>query len=703
MLEHELFERRLSEALRGYAAEAPTHVESFALARSIVAAHPRHARLSWAPRVRRAPALAICVVTALLLLATAIAIVAIGSALQKDTTIVSPDAPGLVEDGGLGGFSSPVVAEDGLVYAVGLQGLSVYHPSSGNSRVYGPRDDAIFAYAQILGAAPGHGVWLRADERLILFDDGQLKESLAVPASVCGFARDPDLVMLHCDDDVARPGAPLRSVTLAGGPPPGFATVDGSGGAIYGFARAAGLLWQLEDGSWIQRPYPGRLDIREPVATTTGSDGSFWVAVGHGLVHFDGQSWQESSPGRAGEIASLAVAADGTLWGAGWGSADGPVAFSYEGNAFTTYALPIAPSPRPMLAPGIAMGTSDVFATGSGALYRLVDDAFQLIDGGPPTAGPIQGVSGHPDQSVAVDTSGRIWIADETELGRFVGDTYEMSTQEPSGPLVSAPDGSVWMGGPVGPLKLTGEEFELVGPPLEQTPELPFRHQVPPFAVSPHGIPYTLIGTGPCETAVRSCQSQDERVVRLVDGSWQELPPHQGIEGGVAILAVAPDGAVWVATGRNDREPTIARYVDGQWELMPLPPGPLSGVRSIAFAPDGAIWFSFLREPDRTPGGCPGSCFLLGAGRLDGDEWTVFDWAEENSPISAVAVQGLLFGDIVVSPDSTAWLSSKAGTLRLVGDDWDWALRMYGLSRLTVAPDGSVWAAGTGLHRLTEP
>ena len=80
MLEHELFERRLSEALRGYASEAPTHVESFALARSIAAAHPRHARFSRAQSIRRAPALAVWVVTAMLLLAAAIAIVAgIGS------------------------------------------------------------------------------------------------------------------------------------------------------------------------------------------------------------------------------------------------------------------------------------------------------------------------------------------------------------------------------------------------------------------------------------------------------------------------------------------------------------------------------------------------------------------------------------------------------------------------------------------------
>jgi hypothetical protein len=354
-----------------------------------------------------------------------------------------------------------------------------------------------------------------------------------------------------------------------------------------------------------------------------------------------------------------------------------------------------------MLGPGIAIDPSGIFATGSGALFQLVDDSFRMIDGGPPTAGPIQWTSGRVDQSVAVETSGRIWIADETELGRFVGDTYEASTQEPTGPLVSAPDGSVWMGGPQGPLKLIGDEFELVGPPLRQAPDLPFPYLVPPLAVSPDGSPYSLIGTTPCGTAP-SCPSQNERVVGLVDGSWQELPPHPGGEGGVALLAAAPDGAIWITTGRNDRKPTIARFVDGQWETVPVPPGPLSGVRSIAFAPDGAIWFSFLREADRTPGGCPDGCFLLGAGRLDRAEWTVFDWPEENATMSAVAVQGRLFGEIVVSPDGTAWLSSKAGTLRFVGGRWDWALRMYGLSRLTVAPDGSVWAAGTGLHRLKE-
>lgn len=700
MLEHDVFERRLGEALRGYAAEAPTNVDSSTLARSIAAAHPRHGRFSWAPSIRRAPALAVWVVTALLLLATAIAIVAIGSALEKDRTIVSPDAPKLVEGGGLGGFSSPVVAADGLVYAVGVSSVSVYDPFTGSSRVYGPRDDEVLAGPEIIGAAEGQGVWLRAGERLILFDDGQLKESVALPDSVCGFSRDPDLVMLHCDDDTARPGVAIRSVTVAGGRPPGVTTVEGSGGAIYGFDSTAGLLWQLDDGNWIQRPYSGPDGIREPLATTTGSDGSFWVAVGRGLVHFDGQSWEESPPHRR-EFASLAVAADGTLWGTSWESADTAVAFSYDGNAFTTYALPIAPSPRPILGPGITLSTSGVYATGSGALYELVDDAFQLIDGGPPTAGPIQWTSGRPDQSVAVDTRGHIWIADETELGRFVGDTYEASTQEPTGPLVSAPDGSVWMGGPEGPLKLTGEEFGLVGPPLQQASDLPFRHQVPPFAVSPDGRPYALVGTAPCGTAP-SCPSQNERVIKLVDGSWQELPAHPGGESGVALLAVAPDGTVWITTGRNDRRPTIARFAEGQWQTVSLPPGPLTGVRSIAFSPNGPVWFSLLREADRTPGGCPGSCFLLGAGRLDGDEWTVFDWPEENAEISAVAVQGQLFGDIVVSPDGTAWLSSKAGALRFVGGEWDWALRMYGLSRLTVAPDGSVWGTGIGLHRLKE-
>lgn len=94
MIEADVFEERLADALQAYAAEAPLEVDAPTLAMAIAARAPRRTGLSMlfgSPRRRQ---LVLLMVGALLILATLLTIAAVGAWLRRDDRlVVDPDHP----------------------------------------------------------------------------------------------------------------------------------------------------------------------------------------------------------------------------------------------------------------------------------------------------------------------------------------------------------------------------------------------------------------------------------------------------------------------------------------------------------------------------------------------------------------------------------------------------------------------------------
>lgn len=110
MVDHDAFDRRLADALRGYAAEVPVDIDADAFARSIARSRPQ--RSGWRamafPSFRRSP-LAWVVLAALLALGTAIAVLAVGSVLTRDEFAVDSAHP--VPDSLRGVFEAQLAVE----------------------------------------------------------------------------------------------------------------------------------------------------------------------------------------------------------------------------------------------------------------------------------------------------------------------------------------------------------------------------------------------------------------------------------------------------------------------------------------------------------------------------------------------------------------------------------------------------------------
>ena len=94
MVEYDAFESRLADALRDYAAELPVEVDAAAVARSIARGRPRRSgwRTMAIPLVPTLPLVWVLLAT-LLLLGTALALVAVGSLVTRDDFAVDPAHP----------------------------------------------------------------------------------------------------------------------------------------------------------------------------------------------------------------------------------------------------------------------------------------------------------------------------------------------------------------------------------------------------------------------------------------------------------------------------------------------------------------------------------------------------------------------------------------------------------------------------------
>lgn len=107
MIERDVFDRRLADALRDYALEAPSEIDPLDLARSVARSHPRSS--GWSRVVRGHPLLVWAGLGAILLLASMLALAVVGSIWKREDP-VTVDQRLLVSDELYGDWQSEIPA-----------------------------------------------------------------------------------------------------------------------------------------------------------------------------------------------------------------------------------------------------------------------------------------------------------------------------------------------------------------------------------------------------------------------------------------------------------------------------------------------------------------------------------------------------------------------------------------------------------------
>jgi hypothetical protein len=181
------------------------------------------------------------------------------------------------------------------------------------------------------------------------------------------------------------------------------------------------------------------------------------------------------------------------------------------------------------------------------------------------------------------------------------------------------------------------------------------------------------------------------------------------------MLAVAPDGEVWVA-GMSG----VARYdPNGQWRTFGaadgLPAEPREELRSVVVAGDEVVVVSSVgahrfdgtqfvplwADPasvQRLPGPLVAvSRDEVWARAGDGGWWRHRNGAWEPVGPQEDATEAMGFESGVVASDGAVWVPTPVGLARVDGDDWTiMSERTTSRQQLAAGPDGSVWAIEGG-------
>ena len=218
--------------------------------------------------------------------------------------------------------------------------------------------------------------------------------------------------------------------------------------------------------------------------------------------------------------------------------------------------------------------------------------AIAMLAGSPGAAAQIAGYrhsSWTPEQGapgnvvgIAQTPDGYLWLASAQGVFRFDGLTFERIANPAERRFANAIPtaifvdrrGRLWVGfnQNAGPALYRGNRLQPVampGPPPS----------IMRFAQSVGGTIWAAWG------------GQGERLFRLRAGQWQAMDRSLGLpEGEIASLAVTADNSLWVTLGQSRESGSLARLRPGaaRFELQP----DRIGFSMLALAPDGALWVS---------------------------------------------------------------------------------------------------------------
>jgi ligand-binding sensor domain-containing protein len=439
-------------------------------------------------------------------------------------------------------------------------------------------------------------------------------------------------------------------------------------------------------------------------AIAVASEGSVWVGTQSGASHFDGTVWTKytAADGLAADLIwYVAIAPDGDVW---FSTHTGGVSrYNPDRHTWRTYGvadgLPLRNArflaTGPDGAPWLHIGYDHVYRF-DGTTWQLAYEAgggrwvcdMAFADDGSPWVATCDGYHAYGAGLAHLD--GTTWTYVTTEDGLVDNDLSAVAVGQ-DGTIAAGTDRgiSVYHAGQWRTLR--------TGPTLSQ---------VTAVAVTPDGAVWFGFGDDASRPAGGGLSRFDGH-------DWQYLLGDAEVD----ALAVAPDGSLWTNVGCD-----VQRFDGTAWETVArcgkdLPAGNFhdivftshgaawlaSGlglahfdgqswtsyeklVNSLAVAPDGAIWMNGWE-------GSQGSQYVA---RFDGENWTTFKSADSypgGFMVGAVTPDGLVWG---IAPerglacfDGQAWTDGHSWTFYLTADD----LSLEGISVLTVAPDGTLWAA----------
>ncbi|HEY0333213.1 MAG TPA: diguanylate cyclase [Stenotrophomonas sp.] len=289
-------------------------------------------------------------------------------------------------------------------------------------------------------------------------------------------------------------------------------------------------------------------------------------------------------------------------------------------------------------------------------VLSMAVDADRFIDRPPPAGGSFSMLSG--TTNLAEDRRGRILTRSDSGLVRWEGDHWRLFGRSQGvditplvGPVIVQRDGRLWIG-----TRGLGIQRWLAYDGIEHWEEPQGLATAPTWSIlrSPQG--QLLVGSD-AGSNVLDPRDGRMRPWTLADGS----PLRQSVS-----MTVAPDGAVWV--GRSSGQ--IARRDPHNGLTRDVSRVP-AGVRVLLFDPAGVLWVATGR-----------GVFRLAPGQQRPDR-------DAGLPIAS-------YDDAVVDRFGRFWMVGSAGLFRRDGDRWQrikvtGTLPSQDFSRLSVAPDGSLW------------
>lgn len=446
-----------------------------------------------------------------------------------------------------------------------------------------------------------------------------------------------------------------------------------------------------------------------PDSIIQAPDGTLWVGYLRRIYHFDGRDWiwydashilPDDSAGIPA-IRLLAVAPDGSVWSTtretGPGQA-GLGVFRFDGQTWTNYTTRDGLADNVVHSAAIASDSSVWFTTDAG-VSQFDEDHWTTYDedNGLPSNNVSSIVEG-PDgklwvgmsgagvarfdgrvwtnyktddylgpssvNAIAIDDDNTLWLGTDNGIYRFDGETWTHYTEEDglSSNVVTSialsPDGSLWAG--------SANCCILCLPP---------RGGLSRF----DGERWTSYAeAGECLFCVTADADNAAWFTGLYAGVYrfdgEKLHSYETeleLSAGIRAIAVAPDGATWVANSWGH----VGRLHEDTWTTFDEESGLLDKtIISIAATPDGDIWIGTRDE---------------GLWRFDGEFWTTFTEKDELTDNTIY--------DIAVAPDGVVWFATANGLSEFDGEVWTTHVPDDGISstitEITFGPDGALWIA----------
>ena len=452
-----------------------------------------------------------------------------------------------------------LAAADGEeVWAAAPGGVARYFPEQDEWLAYSTEQGLPGSAAQVVAVQPGGEVWAAfAWEGMYRFT-GELWQPVG-----------------------EAPGGAVAAIAFAAGGTPWVGT---TGGTHY----PGGSLSYGAGDDWVDvTEAEGLISIR---AVALGPGDMVAASTNHGLAVYEEGVWRLLRDGPASErVTAVAVTPDGAAW------------FAFGDHSLSTPGMGLSQLDvdgqtwRYLLdteeASALAVAPDGTLWVGVGCEVRRWDGRAWQVMGSCDEEFPTGNIL-----DMAFTPDGTVWLANGFSLARFDGQAWR-AYDVLANSVLAAPNGEVWINGWEGVQdsnyagRLSDETWTIY--PLSESFPGSFRAE----AVTADGRLWGVVpGRGLAAFDGQSWSDAD---------SWGFYTPASELDlDAIAVLGLAPDGALWLRTDRGLAHLDPTKLADGEpaaaWMAYALKDDRVIPSRhAVAFGLDGSIWLGATRfEPN---------------------------------------------------------------------------------------------------------